>query len=312
MKLGLSQVLPWAVALIAVVALGATAIVNAADSNVLAAGEGVGASADVGDPAPDYLYVVIADAGSLAAGENGALLLTLTGVATRGTYFSDRPERDAGSLAIDDLMAEIFVPDLSAPNAALVAGRDDDEFTLALTLTEPVYDAAAATLSFAVSPLEELPAGLSHLDADSDPDSAPSDFQPVELFIDSGHHTCTVIVENYSSYALELGSYSPTKTSSWRGGAPAEFINPGDTVEITYRYTNDSNQQHVAVTYRNAQKSDARPLDLTWVCRASKHVLSFNCSQQTSATPYYHCVLSAAGSEGRFTIVNSVVDTTVT
>lgn len=54
--------------------------------------------ADTAQAHPEYLFAQPFDAGAWApkAGEDGVYTLTLTGVAGQTTYFSDRPERDAG------------------------------------------------------------------------------------------------------------------------------------------------------------------------------------------------------------------------
>ena len=83
-------------------------------------------SADHAATHPEYLFVQPFDGGTWAPkpGAEGVYLLTLTGVAANTTYFSDRPERDAGLAPTQQFLDGIgFAPE-NPPNAALVAQSD--------------------------------------------------------------------------------------------------------------------------------------------------------------------------------------------
>lgn len=308
MKTNASQLFAWSIAGVAVLALAITAVLGQVGGD----SESSAASGASDGGAASYLYVQTADSGTLEVDGEDGYLLTLTGVNPTSTYFADRPSRDAGTFTVEDMLAAVFVSTLTPPNAALVTSDGEREYTLALTLTDPVYDPAAGTLSFAATALEDVPAGLDHLSFDTHADATSVEFGPVELFIDDGFNSCDVTIENYSSYALELDSYSPTSHDRWRGGSPPEFINPNTTVTVRFRFHAENATKHASITYKNAQKSDAKHIEMDFRCDAYL-TRGLTCTPPPETTiKYYHCQLPTRSSDSRFTIVNSVIDTTVT
>jgi hypothetical protein len=74
-------------------------------------------------------------------------VLTLTGVASKGVEFTDRPTRKAGSSDVTDIIASFFQH--APPNAALEYEVTDANSQVAVVeLSDPAYDADQATLSF--------------------------------------------------------------------------------------------------------------------------------------------------------------------
>jgi microcystin-dependent protein len=132
------------------------------------------------------LFTLDADSGTLRpAGDR--LTLTLKGVEPDATWFTDRPDRNAGRVRTTQLIGAW--PDLEfdavPPNAALVlerAPRKRD--TVALELRDPVYDATRRTLRFSTRRLDALGPQLRRLDGQVDQRIARR-FGPSTLFIDN-------------------------------------------------------------------------------------------------------------------------------
>ncbi len=84
--------------------------------------------------------------------------LTLTGVASHTIWFADRPGRTAGQVPTEDFAGPTFTDKagnwLSKPNAALYASNPGpnpaNDTILIVTLTSPLYDSAADSLTYKV------------------------------------------------------------------------------------------------------------------------------------------------------------------
>lgn len=144
------------------------------------------------DAAPDtgselaYLFVQSAGPTTLVPGEGDVHTLTLTEVTAQTLYFSDRPNRVAGTTPTQDIAAgwgQVFAS--SAPNGVLVGHLAEGEEAVVVELREPVYDGEAGTLTYQVRILEAEEIGdrafaqepLTVLDA-------PRDYTEAHLFID--------------------------------------------------------------------------------------------------------------------------------
>ncbi len=143
---------------------------------------------DASEALPSVLFVQQATGGEYRpAGDSGDATLVLHGVAPRTAYFSDRPDRVAGSTSTRDLVdsTDLFSDD--PPNAALVVDGSDsshaDEAAFVVELRDPVYDAPSATVEYSVRPLTSATGGLAHFDARRD--EPPASFEHASLFIDS-------------------------------------------------------------------------------------------------------------------------------
>jgi hypothetical protein len=128
------------------------------------------------------LFVMNASAGSLESTGNGALQLTLDLEGENDLWFSDRPERRAGSLDVDGFIASwstFFAAD--PPNAVLTVdaiGRQPAA-TVPLTLERPSIS-ESGTVSFVAKPLESSAAK-----GDRRGGLGPT-FGAANLFIDDG------------------------------------------------------------------------------------------------------------------------------
>lgn len=115
-------------------------------------------------------------------------MLTLQGAPAQTAFFSDRPERIAGAMATADFLTTLDFSADDPPNAALVIDTEDGSDVVILELTEPVYDAAAGTLTFITKILDTDALEKSGYGFATDPlgpDAAPAEFGQASLFIDS-------------------------------------------------------------------------------------------------------------------------------
>lgn len=128
-----------------------------------------GGSGGSNSDASDYLFLMNSSGATLTANDDLTYTLTLTGVDNEVPYFADEKTRIAGTADLQALVAGWWFGDEdegeNLPNAALqVTGGDASADNLVLSLTDPVYDTAAATLSFTAEVLDSsstLPTGLS-------------------------------------------------------------------------------------------------------------------------------------------------------
>ncbi|MGE0228783.1 MAG: hypothetical protein AB7I38_00355 [Dehalococcoidia bacterium] len=216
-----------------------------------------------------YLYVQTSRGGSLRDLGNGSYALELSGVAPRSTYFGDRPARDAGTVAPDEMIRTVWEPDLPAPNAALVAtNAAGDRVTAPFELTQPTYDAASATMTFTANLLETLPQELENLGL-ADEGTLAGDFADADLFIDTTFNHCNIEVENYTNVPFELKSKDPSDDNRWGPGDPPTYLNPNAaTTTFKYKYRSNSAQKSGQVVYYNPFNS-SETLTLEWTCRGN-------------------------------------------
>lgn len=107
-----------------------------------------------------YLLVVESDKATIAANDQGKIILTMTEVDPSVSYFADRPARNSGVIEASKLQTvwngggkNSFkaVP----PNAAITTHTADGKMHVALvTLTKPTFDTKAGSMSFQVTPLK--------------------------------------------------------------------------------------------------------------------------------------------------------------
>ena len=133
------------------------------------------------------------------SGEEGVYTLTATGLPAQTVYFSDRPNRIVGTQTTSDFLNALGFSDDNPPNAALVTSTDTGQDILVIELFNPVYTegigASDTTLIYDARILqnyyETSLGGVAELQ--SDPNSMPTSFDGVSLFIDDcadGHIWC--------------------------------------------------------------------------------------------------------------------------
>jgi hypothetical protein len=152
--------------------------------------------------AVEFLFVQTAASGTLTPSGQG-YTLTFRHDTGQTIYFSDRPERLTGLMPTAELVAQWPFEDESPPNAALaISSAEDASATVFIgVLTDPAWDAAAATLSYSFSMLsDDIPAGS--------PTPVPTSFDSATLFIDaSGPMQRAIIVANLSGQDISVVVY---------------------------------------------------------------------------------------------------------
>lgn len=142
-------------------------------------------------PSPTFLFVQQADSGTFELADDtnpDEYILTLEGVWPETTYFSDRPQRIAGTMSNEAFLGleGMFVSD-DPPNAAVVVSdaTSKEEDVIIVELMNPQYSMDTSTLTYTARLLDEkLPKGLTNWGAWNDA-SLPDSFSSVTLFIDS-------------------------------------------------------------------------------------------------------------------------------
>jgi len=129
------------------------------------------------------LLVQNAQRATFAGDDGGAGRLTLEGVDARIMFFTDRPDRNVGTVPVQDALDALFAPDpeVGPPNAALSWVDDGNEHTAVVVLESGVYDAGAATVTYEVRPLRED--GQDNFGGEI-ADLPSGSMGPVSLFID--------------------------------------------------------------------------------------------------------------------------------
>jgi hypothetical protein len=92
--------------------------------------------------------------GTPVPGGGAPFLLTLRGHSGQTIYFSDRPDRLVGATPTEPFLQGLGFESSNPPNAALVAEGKAGQGVVVLQLVEPVYDAAAETLTYGADVLE--------------------------------------------------------------------------------------------------------------------------------------------------------------
>jgi hypothetical protein len=136
----------------------------------------------------DVLYVQTFSRATIQqdANDPGAFTITLEGSTGQTVYFSDRPERIVGTLTDEAFVDGRAFDPADPPNAAIVTITGDGEQVLVVELTEPAYDAATGTVSYAAMELQGQPEGdvLASLAARQTGADMGDSLGPVTLFID--------------------------------------------------------------------------------------------------------------------------------
>lgn len=155
-------------------------------------GRGDGPGSPGGEPS--FLYVQYSGTGSFVLvgdGDPNHYTLTLSDVLPITTYFSDRPQRIAGTLSIDEFIGlnGLFDED-NPPNAAVTAidPSDGSEGIVIVELRNPVYDWQLANLFYDAIVVEEPNArGLGPWQRLSG-EALPRVLERINVFID--HYQC--------------------------------------------------------------------------------------------------------------------------
>lgn len=141
-----------------------------------------------------FLFVQESDAGSLVPEKDGTMNLTLTGVRPDTVYFSDKPARISGVISTAIFNSSSLWSSETAPNAALMipdAPALND--TVILSLSNPQYNKAAATIRYTAVPVPNYTGeGLKAYRTFADP-MVPEQFGQAMLFIDNTEVPVTIV-----------------------------------------------------------------------------------------------------------------------
>jgi microcystin-dependent protein len=164
-------------------------------------------------PAESLLFVVQAESGELQPLGGGRFALMLRGVPSRAVWFSDRPARDSGAVALRQLIGASwrglgFATDPPNGVVALSGGRRRAD-TVALELTRPRYDARRATLSFRARLLRRLTPDLAH-HAERLDRRLPRRFGRAALFVDDGSVSGIASCDTLAEIDLYPAAVSPS------------------------------------------------------------------------------------------------------
>ena len=147
-----------------------------------------------------YLFVQNATSGTFVPDGNGSYTLTLNGVSPQTIYFSDRPVRDAGQVAMQKFLDSMCFNSSNPPNAAIdVLGADKANDVAIVELINPRYSADTSTLIYTAHILNDTNISVSSLNERNDA-SIPASFKSVALFIDDCSNLSIVCGVNTGYY----------------------------------------------------------------------------------------------------------------
>ena len=199
---------------------------------------------------PSYLYVVTSSGGTITE-EDGTFAISLADTSDHVTYFSDRPERDAGVIDAATFTDEVF--DFGAtPNAALVTTIDGKSYTFVIDMDRPIWD--GTTMRFHATPVGDVPEALSDLVSESSP-LAEASLGASELFVDSASTECRIQVRTEVDLTLER--FSPSASHHWLNHNTPRSLSAGDK-PTWHAKTESDGHVHAVIVYtwhgeRNSQ-----------------------------------------------------------
>ena len=201
-----------------------------------------------GTKTASLLFAVDAGAGTFTPrpGETKVFELTLTGVAPRTVWFTNRPARQADSVPTADALTMIgFGPEDPPPNAVVdVKDADSANDAIAVKLEDPAYDAVSSTLTLTATALDK-PRGKSRV-AGFGPrldTKIPSSFGEASLFIDDADTPIaddgTPELKEYTVYAAIIMNFGKPASGTlevyngtcYKSASTGPFTNVGDGQE---------------------------------------------------------------------------------
>jgi len=182
----------------------------------------------------DALFVVNAKAGTATTPAKGTFPLQLTGLDHDAVFFTDRPARDSGIVAVDRMLDMLAKGHQGPPNGAVeVQDGTRGPVVAAVELNDPHYDQAAGTLTAQARILPKTTGPhLHHYDARL-ASQLPATFQEAALFIDTAVTTVSV------AHPSSSGSTTSTKASA----PPAPGVTTNTTGPSPFGSTNFCGQQ---------------------------------------------------------------------
>jgi hypothetical protein len=157
----------------------------------------------VADAKPTLLFVQSAGSAVVSDADGGEYLVDLGEVDASTVFFTDRPNRRAGTESTQELVDRVVNSDVP-PNAAMVWRANGAEEILVVELLEGNYDEGSATLQYRFRILEGGSDVL--VDFESTSDVPEGELGPVSLYVDSfSSRKCEVNFVNSGSADLVYG-----------------------------------------------------------------------------------------------------------
>ncbi len=154
----------------------------------------------------EYLFVQSFRSGTIApkAGAAGTYTLTLEQGLGQTIAFSDRPERVVGAAPTAQFLKGLGFPPDNPPNAALIVEASPGTEDIAVVeLSNPTYDEATHTATYAAKVLAEYEkVGITFQEEPTGAGEVPAQFGAAALFIDS----CPDITVCYTLGVVPAGS----------------------------------------------------------------------------------------------------------
>jgi hypothetical protein len=183
---------------------------------------------------PQRLFALDAKEGTLTpvAGKPDVYRLVLERVRGRATYFTDRPARKVGTIAVRRMLRQLFAGDSPDPNAAVNASAANrGQLLMGVELLAWSYDAHRQELALRV---RHLPQGGRTIAEVREDTVLPRSFGDVSLFIDD---CCSVVapatVFNTGTLGLALSinngalvNVPATSPETWLPGSEAISFQP--------------------------------------------------------------------------------------
>lgn len=196
-------------------------------------------------PQPEFLMVQEASKGTFQKNSDGTYALALEGANPNTVYFSNTPEKIAGSVPTEQFNEAFNWGEL--PNAAIVIreGNENEDVAIVQITEKPQYDAAAKKLVYKTKTIGDYNGeNLKYFQAKRDA-SIPESFGWVSLFLDKVSSCSGAHVQCYSTDICctdpvapqyDCGGMNVNECWSWNplhfGCQPCK--GPGSTCEVQF------------------------------------------------------------------------------
>jgi hypothetical protein len=183
---------------------------------------------------PQKLFALDADQGVLTplTGKQGMYRLVLEDVSARANYFTDRPEREVGTVPVRPMLRRLFAEGSPPPNAAVNASAPGrGQLLMGIEIDAWRYDAGHRKLALRVRHLPQGGRTIGHVREDV---VLPRSFSDVSMFIDdccSVVAPATVFNPGPTTFALSINNGPQVQVpnasrETWLpGSAPISFNN---------------------------------------------------------------------------------------
>jgi hypothetical protein len=226
-----------------------------------------GAPAAAQAATPSTLYVVNAKSGSLIPRGDSTtdFTLTLAGVDAQATWFTDRPNRQAGALTLAELSSQWkrlgFTSD--PPNAAIqLTSGDPKADTLIVELGKPHYDRARRVVTLRAKRLGGTVHTIGGHERMADK-SIPRRFGSVSLFIDDGTPGFGVTIDVFDlTQDTMTVAYSSLTGASW--AAPGPVVGASFNSPNIAQWTTDASGSTAAAGTLELNTSSGAIVTLGW------------------------------------------------